>query len=355
MTPRYQAALDEFLRESNRVIDNGCPHFAIIAAHELYRFLYPVEPHCGFRHTDPIPWIENHIEKLTDFLRASRDVFRGYKRSDDGEQYAVQSSRNRDDLTTATSDLYSDLWRGFSRESYVEEARALIARRMGDEFIAESIVGKRCLDIGCGSGRYSIALAMLGAKEVIAVDFQAKAFAEAAVLARQENLPIKFQECDVLALPFENSSFQTVFCNGVLHHTRDWRTGVAEYARVLAPGGGGFLYLYACGGVFWETRRALRGLFKAIPASLTKAVLQDIGMPGNRFVFMDTWYVPVEDHLKKLELEEALGRNGLVYEKAVSTNQFDLDTAAVKEMPGAEQMWGEGEHRYLIHRPLNCS
>jgi len=39
--------------------------------------------------------------------------------------------------------------------------------------------GKRCLDAGCGGGRYSIALASLGAKDVIGVDLSRTLIADA--------------------------------------------------------------------------------------------------------------------------------------------------------------------------------
>ena len=46
-------------------------------------------------------------------------------------------------------------------------------RAHANNFDLEWLKGKTCLDAGCGSGRYSVALAVHGAKEITAVDVSA--------------------------------------------------------------------------------------------------------------------------------------------------------------------------------------
>lgn len=48
----------------------------------------------------------------------------------------------------------------------------------------------------------------------------------------------------VLAMPFEDATFGTVYSIGCLHHTGDLRRGVAEVHRVLSPGGVAVIMLY---------------------------------------------------------------------------------------------------------------
>ena len=204
------------------------------------------------------------------------------------------------------------------------------------------------LDLGCGSGRYAVALAGLGAASVTAVDFQAKSYRRAEEFCRKQGLPVRFAEADVRSLPFADGSFDFVFSNGVLHHTRSWQTAFDEYVRVMRRSG--FLYLYATGGFFWTTRRALRPLFEAIPRSYTAEVLRLIGMPGNRMIFMDTWYVPIEEHIARVDLETAFRNRNLAFEKLPSQVEFDPDYALGQGIPGARAVWGEGEHRYLLKR-----
>ena len=53
--------------------------------------------------------------------------------------------------------------------------------------------------------------------------------------------PIVDVKADILDLPFENSSFDVVFCNHVLEHIADDHKAMREIFRVLKPGGWGIL------------------------------------------------------------------------------------------------------------------
>ena len=94
----------------------------------------------------------------------------------------------------------------------------------------------------------------------------------------------------------------------------------------------------------------MREIFTRIPQNYTQSVLNAIGLPSNRFIFMDTWYVPIEGHLKRRELEEVMQGCGLTFSQLPSNTPFDPDYGLRSGLPGAEIMWGEGEHRYLVTR-----
>ncbi|SFH89811.1 class I SAM-dependent methyltransferase [Halpernia frigidisoli] len=53
--------------------------------------------------------------------------------------------------------------------------------------------------------------------------------------------PIVDVKADILDLPFENESFDVVFCNHVLEHIEDDRKAMSELFRVLKPGGWGII------------------------------------------------------------------------------------------------------------------
>jgi ubiquinone/menaquinone biosynthesis C-methylase UbiE len=98
------------------------------------------------------------------------------------------------------------------------------------------VANKRVLDLGCGIGQWSVALSYHN-KKVIAVDPCFKSL----TLAR-ENLKIHkihnsfIGKAQGEALPFQNSTFDSVFCYGVLMYAREFST-IAEIARVLKKGG----------------------------------------------------------------------------------------------------------------------
>jgi SAM-dependent methyltransferase len=47
----------------------------------------------------------------------------------------------------------------------------------------------------------------------------------------------RFERADIRSLPFEDGSFDAVYCISVLEHTEEYPTIIREFARVLGPGG----------------------------------------------------------------------------------------------------------------------
>lgn len=97
------------------------------------------------------------------------------------------------------------------------------------------VTGLRVLDAGCGSGYYSAWLAEQGA-EVVGVDASEAMIAEA---TDRYGDRATFLVAD-LREPhdaFEAQSFDLVVSQLVLEHVEDWRTPMAEFERVLRPGG----------------------------------------------------------------------------------------------------------------------
>ncbi len=343
----FDSMLKEFGELCAQLTQLGLPYVSVILSHELLRFLYPVEPYADFVNREPVPFGLQHIRKLIEGGKSWLNVVSPYAQVFERFDPARWHSSV---LETKTSNLYSELWKDFDDRTLTEESTALLRKRIPDRVILESIVGKRAIDIGCGSGRYTVALASVGAAHTTGVDFQAKAFAASAQWCRERELAVDFRESSVHELPFEDESFDFVFCNGVLHHTSSVEKGLSELTRVLKRSGRGFLYLYGTGGYFWKTRKLLREVFASIPLDYAKHVLASIGMPSNRFFFCDTWYVPIEEHIRTDDLTRMLDAFGLRYEKIPGQAAFDLDRALAENVPGASTAWGNGEHRYLLQR-----
>jgi 2-polyprenyl-3-methyl-5-hydroxy-6-metoxy-1,4-benzoquinol methylase len=101
---------------------------------------------------------------------------------------------------------------------------------------------KSVLDAGCGNGRWSLALARLGAR-VTAIDQSRSVIAE--LERRWSSLPNLIpRQADVLEpLPFK-AEFDLVWCFGVAHHTGNTRLAVEHVAAAVRPGGRLFLMIY---------------------------------------------------------------------------------------------------------------
>lgn len=97
------------------------------------------------------------------------------------------------------------------------------------------------LDAGCGTGKCSIPFAKLGFK-VIGVDISEKAIEVACQKAEEAKLSIIFRVADLEALPFEDNTFDIVFCGGVLHHFPSLNKVEKELHRVLKEKGKLFAY-----------------------------------------------------------------------------------------------------------------
>jgi 2-polyprenyl-3-methyl-5-hydroxy-6-metoxy-1,4-benzoquinol methylase len=122
--------------------------------------------------------------------------------------------------------------------------------------------GKKLLDAGCGTGEYSSWFASRGAK-VTGIDLSDGSLREAKKYVESLSLDnVAFEKRSVLDTGFADSTFDFVYCTGVLHHTPDPFGGLRELTRVLQPGGKILISLYTSSGFL--LREARRQLAKAI-------------------------------------------------------------------------------------------
>lgn len=99
---------------------------------------------------------------------------------------------------------------------------------------SNSELGKKVLDLGCGTGALTLKLAK-ASFEVTGVDISQNMLAQLA--RRAKGLNVKLVEASIFSLPFPDSSFDSVVSRWVLPHFSDWGSAVKEVARVLKPGG----------------------------------------------------------------------------------------------------------------------
>lgn len=341
----YYKELKTFQDICYKLNKNKLYFVTIVLNHELFRFLYPTEPYCDFKHSDhPATEILSLLKKLSSLGNNHLATLKGYPNSD----FHSENSDQKGDIENKTSELYSKLWEGYNEEILLKESKDSIINRIGEKNIIQHIKNKSVLDLGCGSGRYSLALSMLGAKHVTGMDLHSHSYESSSIIAKKNKLNVSFVEGNALNLPFEDYTFDFVFSNGVLHHTQNWKNALDEYYRVMKFSG--FLYLYATDGFFWTTRKVMRKIFEDIPKKLCFEVLKTLGMPSNRMIFMDVWYVPIEEHISKKELEQSFNENHLKSQKLVSKKHLDIDRAVSKYGAEGSIVWGEGEHRYLLEK-----
>jgi ubiquinone/menaquinone biosynthesis C-methylase UbiE len=111
------------------------------------------------------------------------------------------------------------------------------SRRLAEHFIDFAGVhdGEKVLDVGCGTGSLSFALAARAPNSAITgIDFSQAYIAYAKRKNRETRLA--FETGDACAMPYSEKSFDRVLSLLVLHYVREPKKAIAEMRRVARPG-----------------------------------------------------------------------------------------------------------------------
>jgi ubiquinone/menaquinone biosynthesis C-methylase UbiE len=323
------------------------PHIVVIVLHEYFRNIWPNDPFILNVLSDDrleniilclkksITVLEN-TKFLGSYFSTEEDLIHMFNKVDVDENHLTQT-------------VYGNLWKDLNDDYVNNESKNVLLNifEKNNQNI-DLIKNKSVLDMGCGSGRFTIALAQLGAKMVTGIDLGKTGINVGRKISESLHLKnIKFLEGNVTSLPFEDNSFDFVFSKGVLHHTGNLKKGLDEYHRVLKKGGNGFLYLYGSGGLFWNSRIKMREVMKLIPMNYTNNILKFLGMPSRRYIFVDSWYVPIEEHVERNQLENYLtSQNYSKIEEVQHTGSDDINS--MSNQPYSKELWGDGELRYFL-------
>lgn len=171
---------------------------------------------------------------------------------------------------------------------YYSQARL----RMVEKMLLENLPkNSKILDLGCGSGRFSIGAARLGFK-VFGLDICPEAI-EAAIKRAQKNQlqNVKFGVCDMTQLSFPNNSFNFVFCprfsiNAVATY-KNRKRAIEEMFRVVRPNGKVFVEsfnkLYLGKGFLLPLKNIFRDLWRIILMKFFKLTNKEYNglLPGD--------------------------------------------------------------------------
>jgi len=132
---------------------------------------------------------------------------------------------------------------------YLNEDRINEAKKSLCEFLeVTDLKGKTFLDIGCGSGLFSLAALRLGASKVVSFDVDPFSVKCAETLCQQENSPHnwKISEGSILddSLIKEIGTFDIVYSWGVLHHTGNMWQAIENALSLVNDHGLFYLAIY---------------------------------------------------------------------------------------------------------------
>jgi 2-polyprenyl-6-hydroxyphenyl methylase/3-demethylubiquinone-9 3-methyltransferase len=145
---------------------------------------------------------------------------------------------------------FGENWASFSEgidASAVQAAQGSLVKL----FEEDGLTGKTFLDIGCGSGLFSIAAAQLGASKVLGIDLDPVSVETSSKNAEiwlqvdesyslgNRDMVLSFKQASVLDKVVMDTlgQFDVVYSWGVLHHTGNMRRALEIAAARVKPGG----------------------------------------------------------------------------------------------------------------------
>jgi SAM-dependent methyltransferase len=199
--------------------------------------------------------------------------------------------------TEKVVDHYGAQYGHFADDTYAAVRREAFGEDIGqngwttaeeqDRFIAWLGVGPgaRVLDVACGAGGPARRLAESTGCSVLGIDIHEQGIARARELAAQQGLAdrVTFEHIDASRpLPLPDASFDAVVCIDAINHLRDRPLTLAEWARVLKPGGRVlFTDPITVTGPLSNDEIAIRSsiaFFLFIPRGYDERVLRDVGL-----------------------------------------------------------------------------
>jgi ubiquinone/menaquinone biosynthesis C-methylase UbiE len=271
------------------------------------------------------------------------------------EAFTSHQIKTLKDIEEQTSLLYGSLFEKFDDRHYYDEAMKNIRERFKrNNFDFSFVHGKSLLDAGCGNGRYTIALKLLGYGKVVGLDMSHENISTAEKRLKVSGIKdVAFQNGSVLNIPYPDNSFDSVFSNGVLHHTEDMKNGVKELLRVLKSKGKGFLYVIeAPGGIFWDVIECLRVLMHNVPFEIAQQVFSLLGVAANRrFYILDHIMVPINTRSTSEQIEGLLKDAGARNIRRLTRGcDYDRIEKIYNKEPYHDVKYGVGENRYFFDK-----
>jgi 2-polyprenyl-3-methyl-5-hydroxy-6-metoxy-1,4-benzoquinol methylase len=142
---------------------------------------------------------------------------------------------------------FGENWREFLRSLtpvQIETAKTSLTDFLG----LRSLKGKRFLDLGCGSGLFSLAAYRLKAREIVSVDTDDGSLLAARSLKEKAGSPSNWRILKGSALgrglPMRLGTFDIVYSWGVLHHTGDMFGAIENSCALVKRGGLLYIAIY---------------------------------------------------------------------------------------------------------------
>ena len=162
----------------------------------------------------------------------------------------------------------------------IAEAERSLETMLGERYLK----GRTFLDIGCGSGLFSLAAHRLGARQIRSFDFDADSAACATELRRRfapDSTNWEVSQGDALDREFLESlgQWDIVYSWGVLHHTGDMWRALDNAGQRVANGGRLFISIYNNQGRRSKLWKGVKHTYNRLPDPLRKSYVAAVMLP----------------------------------------------------------------------------
>jgi len=251
-----------------------------------------------------------------------------------------------------TKVVFGETFKRYTRNDMLEFISPFRTRFEVNGISTNIFKGRKCLDAGCGGGRGVLFMAEGGAKEITAFDLAEDNLETTKKFFREFGFSniLKTKQGNVLDMPFASDTFDFVWCNGVIHHTRDTFKAFSEICRVLKPEGLMWIYVYGDGGIYWYLINFIRQWMRGYDPLSVIGVLDEEGYPTSKIAeFIDDWFCPVLDKwsLEKF-IRAVIHLNMRVLERVEYGMRYD--TCYRNLLFNEEEWMGTGDLRFILRK-----
>ena len=228
-------------------------------------------------------------------------------------------------MTTDDRFEFGSNWLRFL-ETVDEERIATAVESLRNMLRIESLEGLQFLDVGSGSGLFSLAAHRLGA-EVYAFDYDPQSVACTREMKHRfgtDSPEWTIEQGSALDGDFLTSlgKFDVVYSWGVLHHTGEMWNAIDRTSSSVANGGKFFIAIYNDQGQVSQRWREVKQLYQRLPkilrpvlvaivggTLLAKKIFETIGHFLLRLCLLRNPFAPVESLRKKIAQKDPRGMN----------------------------------------------
>ena len=245
---------------------------------------------CRSAFLGPFPFVSERFLLCAALVRAGKGI--DHWRIGNRAPFEVESSTNEQRLSSFREPLTSDRsgrfafgrnWQRFLalvNEERIERAQASLLTMLKKTSLDDC----RFLDVGCGSGLFSLAARRLGAA-VHSFDYDADAVRCALELRRRYcggDASWGIEQGSALDRAYLASlgQFDVVYSWGVLHHTGRMYDALDNAALPVAPGGALFIAIYNDLGTRTARWRAIKRTYNRLPTALRPTFAAVAGAPN---------------------------------------------------------------------------